>query len=65
MLVVIYEGDPGDPLAQTMRLVRAESVEAAREAHPQAVMVQRYVKPVRQDEIDLRKLRRGMPVWRF
>lgn len=65
MLVVIYEGNPGDPLAQTMRLVRASSIEDAKERWPSAIMYQEFTMPKTQEPPDIGKLRRGMPVWSF
>ena len=60
MLVVLYEGDPSDPLSQRVRLVRASSIEDARAQHPKAFMVARYERPVRQEPADLSRLKRGV-----
>ena len=65
MLVVIYEGNPGDPLDQTMRLVRAASLEDARDKYPNAIMYQEFVMPSSQEPPNVGKLKRGMPVWSF
>ena len=63
MLVVLYHGDPGDPMQQQIRIARASSLEDARRSHPDAIMVEAYVRPQIQQEVDLRKLRRGMPAF--
>jgi len=65
MLVVIYEGNPGDPMDQTMRVVRASSTAEARELYPRAFLVQEYQEPSLQDPPDLKRLERGMAVWSY
>jgi len=65
MLVVVYEGNPGDPLDQTMRLVRAASLEDARQNHPDSIMCQEFVMPKFQEPPNVSKLKRGMSVWSF
>lgn len=42
MLVLLYEGDPADPMSQFIRVVRASSLNVAREKYPHAAMVQKY-----------------------
>lgn len=65
MLFVLYEGDGADPQKQTMRFVRADSLEDARAKHPDAAMVESYTPPRFQEAPDLRKLKRGMAVWQW
>ena len=65
MLVVVYEGNPSDPLDQTMRVVRASSFEEAADKCPHAIFMQELETSRNQDMPDIRKLKRGMPVWSF
>lgn len=63
--MVVYTGDPGDPLNQQMRLVRATSLEQARLEYPDAIMVALFENPKRQEPPNLARLKRGMSVWSF
>lgn len=65
MIVVVYEGNPADPLDQTMRVVRSRDLESARVENPGAFLVQEYKKPEFQEEPNIMTMRRPVPVWRF
>jgi hypothetical protein len=67
MLVVVYTGDPSDPLSQRMELRRAKSLEDAKQRYPQAICVAAVEKraPSHQAPPDYLKLRRGAPVWSY
>ena len=62
MDVLVYTGDPGDPMFQNIRLVSVETFEAAEAEFPSAVFLQVY-DPC--DEMNVGALKRGTPVWSF
>lgn len=64
MRVLLYEGDPSDPLNQTMRVVRSKDLETARKEHPTAFSVQRYERPQFQHGIDVRDLQNPQSAWK-
>lgn len=67
MLFIVYTGDPGDPLQQDMKLVRGSSYDDVASKNPNsiAISVVERRRPIRQPEISLKKLKKGMPVWSF
>jgi hypothetical protein len=65
MLVLVYEGSPDDPMTQFVRVVRASSLEEAEKNNPHAIMTQKFEQPTAQQMPDIKKLRRGQPVWSF
>lgn len=67
MLFIVYTGDPGDPLQQYMKLARGSSFDDVMSKNPDsiAIAVVERRKPIRQPEISIKKLKKGMPVWSF
>jgi hypothetical protein len=65
MICILYEGDASDPMAQTMRVVRARSTAAAWKKYPHAIAVQQYEAPRLQPAVDLRALKTPQPVWGY
>lgn len=62
---LLYEGVSEDPMQQTVRLVEGDSIDEVWEREKEhALSVQEFVEePARQEPLDEKKLRHGMPVW--
>lgn len=65
MRFVVYEGDPGDPRKQMVRMVDGETLDGVRAAYADAFSVGVYVDPSHGEPPDEAALRRGMSVWQW
>ena len=60
-MYLVYEGDPADPMAQTVRSVEASSIEEAYEKNPRAICIQFFEE--KEDSPSEKALKRGIKVW--
>lgn len=65
-IFLAYEGDPSDPMQQTVIAVEAEDEKMVLGMLPHAIAVQKYEEPSLGEPPDLVKLKRSaQPVWSF
>jgi hypothetical protein len=63
VLFIVYEGDPADPINQTMRSVEAVSEDGVWAMCPHAISVMLFDGDP--DQVNWGEMRRGTSAWRF